>query len=191
MLCARVTDCALSYHGLTGKATNPRIEFSIQGILTGSFHSLPSQGQISDKGIKLPPISSLISRNGRRWGWRTITKSGDISFVERRWQLYRKRWWRLPHGGLDKRRFTRMLHGLGHEAVRALCPDPVTHPLQYLIGSSIVTIYHVSDASYNYSFKFLTLPSYLPSCDHVLPKADQAGPSRPSASLPIAGLQLY
>ena len=59
------------------------------------------------------------------------------------------------------------------------------------IGSSTVIFYHVSDASYNRIIKFLTLPSNLPSCAEVLPKADQEGPSRSSACLPFAGLRLH
>ena len=67
----------------------------------------------------------------------------------------------------------------------------LTHPPHNLIGSSTVTIYHVSDASYHRIFKFLTLPSDLPSSLKVLPKADQERPPRTSACLPVAGLRLH
>ena len=56
---------------------------------------------------------------------------------------------------------------------------------------NLLKIYHVSDASYNRIFKFLTLPSYLPSCPKVLPKADQERPSLPPSCFPVAGLRLY
>ena len=87
---------------------------------------------------------------------------------------------------------------LGNVAVSwcALCPvltiliPNVTDPPHNFIDSFTVTIHHVSDASYNHSFKFLTFPSYLSSSAQVLPKADQEGPSRPSACLPVAGLRL-
>ena len=79
----------------------------------------------------------------------------------------------------------------------ALCPVltvlilNVTNPLHNFIHSSNVTIYHVSDANYNRIYKFLTLPSNLPSCPQVLPKADQERPPHPSACPPVAGLRLY
>ena len=83
------------------------------------------------------------------------------------------------------------------EACVALCPILLllvrnhTNHLHNFIVSFTVTIYHVSDASYNRIIKFLTLPSNIPSCHKVLPKADQEGSSRPSACLPVAGLRLH
>ena len=66
----------------------------------------------------------------------------------------------------------------------------VTHPPHDFIGSPTVTVYHVSYSSYNCGFKFLrvALPSNFPSSVEVLPKADQEGPSRASARLPVAEL---
>ena len=69
-------------------------------------------------------------------------------------------------------------------------PPPPSPPHNF-IDSSSVTIYHVPGASYNCICKSLTLPSYLPSCPKVLPKADQERPSHPSPCLPVAGLRLY
>ena len=66
----------------------------------------------------------------------------------------------------------------------------VTHPPHDFIVFSIVTIHHVSNASYNRIFKYLTFPSYLRSCPQVLPKADQEGPPHPSACPTVAGLRL-
>ena len=67
----------------------------------------------------------------------------------------------------------------------------ITHPPHNFIGSSTVTLYHVSGASYNRILKFLTLPIYLPSSHKVLPKADQERPSRSSTCLSVAGLRLH
>ena len=66
----------------------------------------------------------------------------------------------------------------------------VTHPLHDFIVIFIVTIYHVSNASYNRIFKSLTFPSYLRSCSQVLPKTDQEGPPHPPACPTVAGLRL-
>ena len=44
----------------------------------------------------------------------------------------------------------------------------VTYPPHDFIVLSIVTIHHVSNASYNRIFKSLTFPSYLRSCPQVL-----------------------
>ena len=68
---------------------------------------------------------------------------------------------------------------------------PPPSPSPHFLGPSTVTTYNVSDANYNRSFKFLTLPSYIPSCHKFLPKADQERPSRPSTCPTIAGMRLH
>ena len=60
------------------------------------------------------------------------------------------------------------------------------------IASSVFPVVrscHVSDIDHNRSF--LTLPSYLPGCFDILPKADQERPTHPSACLPVSILQLH
>ena len=81
----------------------------------------------------------------------------------------------------------------GAPSAQSHCPhSTAAHPPPHnFIDSSSVTIYHVPHASYSRIFKFLTLPSYLPSCPKVLPKADQERPPHPSACPPVAGLRLY
>ena len=64
------------------------------------------------------------------------------------------------------------------------------HPLHSLISSSTAaSSCHVPDI--DHSPIFLTLPSNLPCCIELLPKADQERPSCTSPYLPAAILQLY
>ena len=82
---------------------------------------------------------------------------------------------------------------MGEEVcVRPLPNTHSPHSQRHQSSAQLHTfLHHVSDASYNRIFKFLTLPSNLPSCPEVLPKADQERPPHPSACPPVAGLRLY